>query len=132
RDEAKSEAKAEPKRDRNERGKRDETPREEGRRSAAPAKHEGRPDRAEREAARASSAPQPPRRVARPAPTFSFRPSQLLLLALPVTLGLWYSGASPLATFATGAVAAAAFAALAGHAVEALVDRAGPTIGAVL
>ncbi len=131
RDEAKPEAKAEPKRDRNERAKRDEAARDEGRRAASP-KVESRPERGERESARAPAAPATPRRIARPEPTFRFRPSQLFLLALPASLALWYSGAAPLAVFATAAVAAAAFAALAGYAVEALVDRAGPTIGAVL
>lgn len=139
REDGNTEGRPEAKREKTERPKREDGRRDEAKGSSP--RGESRADRPARErpesnrqtaSARAAAAPVGPRRVARPQPTFRFSPSWLLFLGLPAALGLWYTGADPLAILVAAAVGLAAFAGLAGYVAEALTDRAGPTIGAVL
>ncbi len=139
REDGNTEGRAEAKREKAERPKREDARRDEAKGSSP--RGENRADRPARErpesnrqtaSARAAAAPVGPRRVARPQPTFRFSPSWLLFLGLPAALGLWYTGGDPLAILVAAAVGLAAFAGLAGYVAEALTDRAGPTIGAVL
>ncbi|MBX3145763.1 MAG: hypothetical protein KF785_03255 [Gemmatimonadales bacterium] len=137
REEANPQPRGEAKRERPERPKREEGRRDDPK-SASP-RAEQRADRpgrdrsdSNRQPARPAVQPPGPRRIARPQPTFRFRLSWLLFLALPAAAGLWYTGADPLAVLPAAAVGLAAFAVLAGYVSEALADRAGPTIGAAV